>query len=103
MRAPSLLDRVRSAISNPETIALARDAQKLVASYMGATPRLPGCGTLERLCVRIADGMTMEEAAAREYVYRWQLPLNQWVNHAEAKARSYPVTGAWPVPHCIGM
>ena len=98
-----LVEQVRTACSNPAIVEQARKAQSLFLSYVGSAPRLPGCGTLERLCVRIADGMTVEQAAAREYVYRWHLPLNQWVNHVEARARSKPITGAWPVPHCIGL
>lgn len=65
--------------------------------------RIPGADTAIRMAVRIESGCTPEEAAGREYLYRWHLPLDQWRNHAEAKARSMPVTGAWPVPHAIGM
>jgi hypothetical protein len=78
----------------------------IVAEWCGAD-RLPsmnsGSDSMVRVCWRMFHGATLEEAAAAEYVYRWTLPLNQWVNHAEAKSRAKPVTGAWPVPHLIGM
>jgi hypothetical protein len=51
-------------------------------------PRVPGMDTLTRLAWRIRCGRTPEEAAVREYVYRWNL------------ANRSPVFGA---PHIIGM
>lgn len=78
-------------------------AATLAGSWMTNMPRLPGCDTAVRCAVRLDAGHTVEEAAAREYLYRWHLPLDQWLNHSEAKARSMPVTGAWPVPHAIGL
>ncbi len=105
MSLPSLVQMVRAAVACPGIPELADSALALVQSYhaSGRTTRLPGFGTFERLAVRIHRGASVEEAAAREYAYRWHLPLNQWINHAEARARSMPVTGAWPVPHAIGM
>ena len=38
-------------------------------------PRVAGCDTSIRLAHRIAHGFTVEEAAAREYVYRWGLAI----------------------------
>lgn len=81
----------------------AHAAARLAGEWMRNMPRLPGADTAVRCAVRIESGCTVEEAAGREYLYRWSLPLDQWRNHAEAKARSFPVTGAWPVPHAIGM
>ena len=78
----------------------------MVAEWCGVD-RLPdmnsGSGSEIRVAWRMYHGDTLEEAAAAEYAYRWHLPLNQWVNHAESRSRSKPVTGAWPVPHLIGM
>lgn len=51
-------------------------------------PRVPGMDTLTRLAWRIRCGRTPEEAAVREYVYRWKL------------ANRSHVFGA---PHIIGM
>lgn len=41
-----------------------------------------------RIAARIAQGFTVEEAAAREYLYRWRLTLQS------------PIFGA---PHALGM
>ena len=38
-------------------------------------PRVPGMDTVIRLAVRIDQGRTIDEAAAREYLYRWNLAL----------------------------
>lgn len=103
----SLIESVRAAMASHG--AEAHEAYALFTTYVDDAPRLPGMGTVERMAVRLASGRTVEEAAAREYVYRWSLPLGQWVNHAEqgrdslGRRRSLPVTGAWPVPHAIGM
>ena len=50
--------------------------------------RVPGMDTVIRLAWRIECGRSIEEAAAREYLYRWSLALNS------------PVFG---VPHTLGM
>ena len=54
----------------------------------GSYPRVPGMDTVLRLAVRIDCGRSPEEAAAREYLYRWDLALRS------------PLFG---VPHTIGM
>lgn len=105
----SLIQDWRAALQNPAAVEGARAALEMLKGWHESTVyRLPGCGTLDRLALRIHRGATVEEAAAREYVYRWTLPLLQWVNHAETdKPRSRHsvrcVTGAWSVPHLIGM
>lgn len=53
-----------------------------------APPRVPGMATIIRLAWRIQCGRTPQEAAAREYVYRWKLAVQS------------PIFG---VPHLIGM
>lgn len=79
-------------------------ATKLFQSWApNNAARIPGMDTTLRMVVRIESGCTEAEAAGREYSYRWHLCLNQWRNHAEAGSRSMPVTGAFPVPHAIGM
>jgi hypothetical protein len=61
----------------------------LVDHCEGVAPiRVPGMDTLYRLALRRFYGRTVEEAAAREYVYRWFLALRS------------PVFG---VPHTLGM
>lgn len=99
----SLTQELRAAFADPNTVAAAQSAYAMLRSYVDSAPRLPGCGTVERMAHRIYHGMSAEQSAAREYAYRWHLPLNQFVNHAEARSRSKPVTGAWPVPHLLGM
>jgi hypothetical protein len=54
----------------------------------GSFPRVPGMDTVLRLAVRIDCGRTVEEAAAREYTYRWELALRSRI---------------FGVPHTIGM
>jgi hypothetical protein len=52
-------------------------AYSIYRSYCGGTvpPRVPGMDTVIRLAMRIANGATVHEAAAREYVYRWHLAI----------------------------
>lgn len=106
----SLVQQWREALANPAAIEGARAALDLVKSWCDpdAVPRLPGCGTLDRLALRIHRGATVEEAAASEYRYRWSLALNQWVNFAQTdrpgcRHGSRNHAGAWPVPHLIGL
>lgn len=40
--------------------------------------RVPGMDTVIRLAWRIECGRTVEEAAAREYVYRWNLAIRDF-------------------------
>ena len=66
----------------------ARCAYHLFVAYCGeAPPRVPGMDTTIRLATRLANGRTIEQAAAREYLYRWTLALHS------------PVFG---VPHILG-
>ncbi len=102
-RKLSLVEEVRIAWADPEIMAKAGEAVDLVTDWLGSLSRMPGADTATRCAHRIYHGMTASEAAIAEYLYRWHLPLNQWINHTEAKARSRPVTGAWPVPHLIGL
>lgn len=56
-------------------------------------PRVPGCSTVIRLAQRIAAGRSEQEAAAREYLYRWHLALIPSPRNA----------GLFGVPHALGM
>ena len=51
-------------------------------------PRVPGMDTVIRLAWRIECGRSVQEAAAREYLYRWSLALKS------------PIFG---VPHTLGL
>lgn len=55
----------------------ARAAFAIYRDYCGGhvPPRVPGMDTVFRLAYRISLGRTIEEAAAREYVYRWHLAI----------------------------
>jgi hypothetical protein len=69
--------------------AEAQEAYELFATYCaGPMPRVPGMATTLRLAVRIQQGRTIGEAAAREYLYRWHLALD-W--------------DGFGVPHPIGL
>jgi hypothetical protein len=60
-------------------------------------PRIPGMDTVIRLAVRIKNGRSIEEAAAREYVYRWHLAIKPF-DQCEPSAAS--IFGA---PHLVGQ
>lgn len=70
--------------------AEAAQAFALYAAHCGGTApaRVPGMCTDIRLANRIALGRTVEEAAAREYLYRWNLAL-RW--------------RGFGVPHTLGL
>ncbi len=66
--------------------------------------RVPGMGTTERLAVRLYLGRTIEEAAAREYLYRWSLaikPAEQCM--LPHNSTRNPVVSIFGTPHPIGM
>ena len=41
-------------------------------------PRVPGVDTVIRLAWRIECGRSPEDAAVKEYLYRWNLALKSW-------------------------
>ncbi len=56
----------------------ARQAYSTFVDYCGRIIcRVPGMDTIIRLAWRIECGRTIEEAAAREYLYRWHLALGR--------------------------
>lgn len=67
----------------------AKETYRVFVEYCGGTApcRVPGMDTVLRLAVRHACGKNTEQAAAREYLYRWHLALNS------------PIFG---VPHLLG-
>ena len=84
----------------------AAKAFDLFASYCSESGRrrVPGTGTTERLAVRLYLGRTIEEAAAREYVYRWSLAIKApdqcMLSHNSTRN---PVCSVFGTPHTIGM
>lgn len=82
----------------------AREAFALYRAYCGGTVphRVPGMDTVFRLAHRIACGMTTEQAAAREYLYRWQLAIKAPDQCIGAMTRN-PCVSIFGTPHTIGM
>ena len=77
----------------------AEDALTLFRKYCGCVlPRVPGMGTVIRLAFRIHCGRTVEEAAAREYVYRWSLAIKEGDQIYGTSAVS-----VFGTPHALGM
>jgi hypothetical protein len=68
----------------------AEQAYALFVKHCEGIPpcRAPGMDTVIRLASRIGFGRSIEEAAAREYCYRWSLALKS------------PIFG---VPHALGL
>jgi len=57
-------------------------------------PRVPGMDTVIRLAWRIECGRSIEEAAGREYLYRWHIVFNSSSQNADR---------VFGVPHTLGM
>lgn len=95
-----------------ETLRVAWPAQKenaklafeLFDSYCadGMRRKVPGMGTTERLAIRLHAGKTIEEAAAREYLYRWSLAIKAADQCLHTSTRN-PVVSVFGTPHTIGM
>ena len=104
--SPTILGMARTAFTEPGVDAAATTSLELVRGYCtGPLARIPGCDTLIRLGIRIHLGMTVEQAAAREYAYRWHLFLDAWVNHTETRSRSRFAHGPliYLAPHPLGL
>ena len=81
----------------------AHAALALFRCYCNGTlpPRVPGMDTVIRLAWRLAHGRTIEQAAAREYVYRWQLAVKPF-DQCEGAARN-SACSIFGTPHTFGM
>jgi hypothetical protein len=88
MAQKSIVQIAREAWASHEPDA--RQAYSLFVRYCGdiPPPRVPGMDTVIRLAIRLRSGRTVQEAAAREYVYRWDLA---------------PVSQVFGVPHSLGL
>lgn len=105
-RQPTVLQMARAAWADPEIRVGAETALRLFASYcLQPMHRIPGCDTAIRLAIRIHQGKSVEEAAAREYSYRWHLFLDAWINHTQTRSRSSFEHGPmiWQAPHLLGQ
>lgn len=82
----------------------AREAFKVYASYCNgrAPARVPGMDTVIRLAVRIAQGKSIKEAAAREYIYRWHLAIKA-PDQCIGTRMVNPCVSIFGAPHTIGM
>jgi len=80
----------------------AMDALGMFQGYAPNRPRVPGMDTAVRLAVRIESGRTVEQAAAREYVYRWSLALDALECSARGNGRANPFAAHY-APHLLGM
>lgn len=99
----SLVQAWRQALSDPLTVGHARAALTLFKSYCSAPlPRVPGIATGDRLAIRIHAGKTVEEAAAREYLYRWQLAIKAGDQLSDRPAWNDAVS-CFGTPHPIGF
>jgi hypothetical protein len=91
----------------------ARQAFGIYRSYCGGNvpPRVPGMDTYDRLAYRISLGRTIEEAAAREYLYRWSLAIKAPDQCGATGRKSYESRDRNPracvsvfgTPHTIGL
>ncbi len=91
----------------------AQEELKLLRSwYAHPMTRVPGMDTAIRLALRISLGRTIEEAAAKEYVYRWHLAIkatDQVVgSHFDGMrprryGGGYSAVSIFGAPHTIGM
>ncbi len=73
--------------------------------------RVPGMMTQQRLAVRLNNGKTVEQAAAAEYVYRWNLAIKAPDQCGATGRKSYDPRDRNPracvsvfgAPHLIGL
>lgn len=74
-------------------------------------PRVPGMDTVIRLAHRISLGRSIEEAAAREYLYRWHLAIKApdqcgatgRISHHPLDRNPQACVSIFGTPHTIGM
>jgi hypothetical protein len=85
-------------VTFPEQLQAAYEKHKAQAAqafallqswYAQPLPRVPGMDTAIRLAWRIECGSAAEEAAGREYLYRWHLALQS--------------VACFGVPHTLGL
>lgn len=97
----SLHDDLRAAMAEHE--GSARSAFTLLRSWCAwQMPRVPGCDTVIRLAYRISLGHSIEEAAGREYLYRWNLAIKPSDQVFGSGVRN-PCVSVFGAPHPLGM
>lgn len=101
----TLIQTWKAALANTKAVAGAHEAVALFRSYcVEGLPRVPGMATADRLAIRIHSGHTAEEAAAKEYLYRWNLAIKapdqcMLPNNSTLD----PCVSVFGTPHTIGM
>lgn len=107
-----MLDTWRRALNNPHVVEQAKLALVLFKAYLAAPlPRVPRMAAGDRLAIRIDAGRTVEEAAAREYLYRWELailPPDQAIQpdsdrHTAYWNRGNRAVSIFGTPHPVGL
>ncbi len=104
MPAESLLSRYAVAYQTYKEEA--GQAHQLLKSWCAwPLPRVPGMDTVIRLAWRMAHGRTIEEAAAREYVYRWHLAIKPFdqIDGAGGYVGTGPACSIFGTPHTLGL
>jgi hypothetical protein len=103
--ASPLIEAWRTAENDPATAQAARASYALFASWCSAKPpRIPGMGTVDRIAMRIHAGKTVEEAATREYLYRWNLAILPPDQCIDPSARRLDLCcSSFGTPHPIGL
>lgn len=66
-------------------------------------PLSPGCDTAIRLAWRIACGATIEEASAKEWLYRWNLAIKPGNQVTLDGGMRDPLVSVFSAPSTLGM
>ena len=81
---------------------VAEKAWTIFRSYCSLPmPRVPGMDTVIRLAWRIECGRSVEEAAAKEYIYRWNLAVKPFDQCGPGIID--PCVSIFGAPHTIGQ
>lgn len=84
------------------------EAYEMFKAWAPRTARIPGCDTAWRCAYRIYNGATVEQSAAREYLYRWNLTILSMGNATAPeprlgiKGRPSPFVDHY-APHILGQ
>lgn len=98
---PSIIQTARAATAR-HGLEAHRALTLLRSWYSLPMPRVPGMDTYTRLAIRIHEGRSIEQAAAREYLYRWRLAIKAPDQCIGAGTRN-PCVSGFGAPHPIGM
>lgn len=71
----TFVQMARRSLATHERPALLAYCEFVIMCHGNKPTRVPGMDTVMRLAIRIDQGRSIEEAAGREYFYRWNLAL----------------------------